>query len=245
MESLLWIKNKRGQTIRLKANSAQLYYQSLRRRKNLILKPRQKGMTTWIDGDQLLDCIEKPTNAVVISHEKESTQRLFRRVKFFIDHMTIKPVVAIENKSEISFPKRGSYYYIGTAGQRAFGRGDTIDRAHLSEISFYPDMMKILNGISEAAEYGEINCETTANGSGDFKDLWELHSQVFRDSPSFFPCFRRVEVCWPDDGFFLFPHALFPPSSALFVRVVRCQFLGDLAYSHEAEAFKLYHGGWL
>jgi len=173
MESLLWIKNKRGQTIRLKANPAQLYYQSLRRRKNLILKPRQKGMTTWIDGDQLLDCIERPTNAVVISHEKESTQRLFRRVKFFIDHMTIKPVVAIENKSEISFPKRGSYYYIGTAGQRAFGRGDTIDRAHLSEISFYPDMMKILNGISEAAEYGEINCETTANGSGDFKDLWE------------------------------------------------------------------------
>ena len=173
MEALLWIKDKRRQTIRFKANPAQLYFEKLRRRRNVILKARQKGITTYIDGDQLIECIEKPTNAVVISHERESTQRLFRRVKFFIDHMAIKPVIAIENRSEISFPKRGSYYYIGTAGQRAFGRGDTVDRAHLSEIAYYPDMMKILNGISEAAEYGEINLETTANGSGEFKDFWE------------------------------------------------------------------------
>lgn len=173
MQALLKIKDKRGNTINLSPNPAQLYYESLRRRRNLILKARQKGITTWIDGDQLIDCIQKPTNAVVISHEREATQRLFRRVRFFIDHMPVKPLIEIENKSEISFPRRNSFYYIGTAGQRAFSRGDTVDRAHLSEIAFYLDMNTILNGISEAAEYGEINCETTANGSGDFKDLWE------------------------------------------------------------------------
>ena len=79
----------------------------------------------------------------------------------------------IDNKSEIGFPKRGSYYYIGTAGQKAFGRGDTIDRAHLSEAAYYDNLATILNGISEAAEYGQIDIETTANGSGDFKDMWE------------------------------------------------------------------------
>ena len=145
----------------------------MRRRRNLILKARQKGLTKIIDADQLIECIMKYTSAVVISHEKEATKRLFAAVKEYINNMEVKPCISIDSKTEIKFPKRGSSYFIGTAGQRAFGRGDTISRAHLSEAAFYKDLEKILAGVAEAAEYGQIDIETTPNGMDYFFDLWK------------------------------------------------------------------------
>ena len=65
----------------------------------------------------------------------------------------------------------GSNYFIGTAGQKAFGRGDTVDRAHLSEGAFYPNLETILNGIAEACEYGQIDIETTPNGRNEIYDM--------------------------------------------------------------------------
>ena len=117
--------------------------------------------------------MNKSTNAVVISHEKEATKRLFASVRYFIDNMDFKPALSIDSKSEMKFPTTGSYYFIGTAGQKAFGRGDTVDRVHLSEAAFYENLKVILSGITEAAEYGQIDIETTPNGRNEFYDLWE------------------------------------------------------------------------
>lgn len=173
IEILLKIRNKRGEQVRFKLNKAQQYYWERKTRRNLILKARQKGLTKIIDADQLIDCVSKSTNAVVISHEAEATKRLFAAVKYYIDNLEIKPYLNIDSKREMKFPKTGSTYFIGTAGQRAFGRGDTIDRAHLSEASFYPDLEKTLAGIAEAAEYGQIDIETTPNGRDYFYDMWQ------------------------------------------------------------------------
>lgn len=143
----------------------------------MILKARQKGISKVIDADQLIDCIKKSTNAVVISHEKEATKRLFAAVRYYVDNMEVKPALSIDSKQEMKFPKRGSSYFIGTAGQRAFGRGDTIDRAHLSEAAFYDDLEKILAGIAEACEYGQIDIETTPNGRNAFYEMWQKAKQ--------------------------------------------------------------------
>lgn len=121
----------------------------------------------------LIDCMRKPTNAIVISHERESTKRLFSAVRFYIDNMKVPPELSIDSKLEMKFPKRGSSFFIGTAGQKAVGRGDTIDRAHLSEASFYDNLASILAGISEAAEYGQIDIESTPNGHEEFYDMWQ------------------------------------------------------------------------
>lgn len=139
----------------------------------MIIKARQKGLSKIIDADQLIDCVRKSTNAVVISHEREATKRLFSAVRYYVDNMEIKPALSIDSKQEMKFPKRGSTYFIGTAGQKAFGRGDTVDRAHLSEASFYDNFETILAGISEAAEYGQIDIETTPNGREQVYDLWQ------------------------------------------------------------------------
>ena len=139
-----------------------------------MLKARQKGISKVIDADQLVECIRKEgTNSVVISHEKNATKRLFNSVRSFINLLEKKPVTSIDSQSEIRFPSKQSSYFIGTAGQRAFGRGDTIHRAHLSEAAFYPDLENILNGVAEAAEFGQIDVETTANGRGAFYDAWQ------------------------------------------------------------------------
>ncbi len=110
---------------------------------------------------------------MVISHEKGATQRLFASVKMYIDLLDVKPTTSIDSKSEIRFPFRGSSYFIGTAGQKAFGRGDTVALAHLSEAAFYPELVRILNGIAEAAEYGEIDIETSPNGREAVYDLYQ------------------------------------------------------------------------
>ena len=184
IETNLKIRDKRGTMVPFMANKAQRYYEERKTRRNLILKARQKGLSKWIDADQLVDCVNKPTNAVVISHEKEATKRLFAAVKYFIDHARIKPTLSIESKSEMRFPEMESYYFIGTAGQKAFGRGDTVSRAHLSEAAFYDNLEKILGGIAEAAEYGQIDIETTPNGREAFYDLW----QKAKDGKSPYTC---------------------------------------------------------
>jgi len=173
IENLLKIKNKRGKIVPFKLNPAQKYYWSKKRRRNIILKARQKGITKIIEADMLIDCIRKPTNAIVMSHERESTKRLFSAVRFYIDNLEVKPELSIDSKQEMKFEKRGSTFFIGTAGQKAVGRGDTIDRAHLSEASFYDRLKQILAGISEASEYGQLDIESTANGHDEFHDMWE------------------------------------------------------------------------
>jgi hypothetical protein len=126
-----------------------------------------------IDADQLMDCIKKSTNAVVVSHEADATKRLFAAVSYFVENLEIKPEISIDSASAMKFPKRGSTFFIGTAGQRAFGRGDTVDRAHLSEAAFYPDLQNTLNSIQEAAEYGQVDIETTPNGRDEIYDMWQ------------------------------------------------------------------------
>lgn len=194
LKSLFSIRNKRGEKVPYTPNASQLHYRKHKTRRNLVLKGRQQGLSKEIDADQLADCIKKSTNAVVISHEKTATQRLFAAVRYYIDNLEIKPSVSIDSKSEMKFPKVGSSYFIGTAGQKAFGRGDTIDRAHLSEAAFYENLEGILAGIAEAAEYGQIDIETTANGREHFYDLWQKAKQGLSPyTPIFIPWFLHEE----------------------------------------------------
>lgn len=194
IKSLFSIRNKRGQKVPYVPNASQRYYRTKKTRRNLILKGRQQGLSKEIDADQLADCMKKSTNAVVISHEKEATRRLFAAVRYYVDNMEQKPAVSIDSKSEMKFPKVGSTYFIGTAGQKAFGRGDTVDRAHLSEAAFYPNLEMILAGIAEAAEYGQIDIESTPNGRDYFYDLWQkAKAGLSPYTPIFIPWFLHEE----------------------------------------------------
>lgn len=139
------------------------------------MKARQKGFSSYILADQFIDCVRKPTNAMVISHEKEATKRLFGKIKYYIDNLEIKPAIKYETKQDISFPKTNSNYYIGTAGQKAVGRGDTIHRVHFSEVAYFEKPENSISGVKEAVPMnGKIIIESTANGRGNwFYDEWQ------------------------------------------------------------------------
>ena len=155
-------------------NEAQALYNQNQTAKDIILKARQKGFTSYISADFLIDCVRRPTNAMIISHEGESTKRIFGKVKYYIDNLEIKPMISYDTKRDMFFPKTNSNYYIGTAGQKAVGRGDTIHRVHGSEVAFWEKPDIIMTGIKEAVPYnGRVVLETTANGRGNwFHNEW-------------------------------------------------------------------------
>jgi hypothetical protein len=122
------------------------------------------------------DCITVPhTYCAVISHETKATERLLDRVDFYYSSMdNPKPRVGADSRTEKTFPDMHSSIYIGTAGARAFGRGDTIRKALLSELSFYEDAEKILSGVEDAVPMtGELTIECTPNGEDNvFHQKW-------------------------------------------------------------------------
>ena len=167
IEKLLYIDNKEGIVTPFKFNKVQRYFSKHKTNRNIIIKARQEGVSSSILGDMYTDCIIIPhTSCAVVSHETRATQRLLDRVHFY--HKTMedpKPRTGAESRSEITFPDMHSSIYVGTAGSRAFGRGDTIRKALLSEIAFYEDGEKILNGIEDSVPItGELTLETTPNG---------------------------------------------------------------------------------
>ena len=162
IEQLLCIDNKSGVVVPFKFNKLQRYFQTHKSSRNIILKSRQMGCSSCILADMFMDCITIPhTQCAVVSHETRSTQRLLDRVQFFYDTMEDpKPELGAESRSEKTFPTFHSSIYIGTAGARAFGHGDTIRKALLSELSLYEDAEKILNGVEDAVPFtGELTIE--------------------------------------------------------------------------------------
>lgn len=141
----------------------------------LVLKARQLGVSSKIIADWVADCVAlNNTNCVLLSHEGEATKRLFSKAEFYVNNAKVKPTLSAESQRELRFPKTNSWYYIGTAGSRAFGRGDTIHNLHMTEVAYYQDQ-SIINGLLQAVPAsGEVIAESTANGLGDwFQTEWE------------------------------------------------------------------------
>ena len=160
----------------------------------IVLKARQEGCSAKIEADWLADCsTQKNIASVVISHEKESTKRLLRRVHYYIDNANIQIPTEKSSEYEISFPETNSWFYIGTAGARAFGRGDTIHRVHFSEWAFYQDDSVVDGILQSIPEGGEVVAESTANGFGNrFQIEWD---RATKGESKFYPLF----FSWADN----------------------------------------------
>jgi len=141
----------------------------------IILKGRQFGFSTLILAILFVKCLlVDNTRAAVISHNDEATKKLFRRVRFFAKTLCLQPTLDKESEREYSFPRTNSYFYIGTAGTKSFGRGDNLTDVHCSEVAFWNNAALVMNGLVQAVgRDGNITIETTANGIGDyFHKLW-------------------------------------------------------------------------
>lgn len=198
---LLRIDNKSGVVVPFRFNRLQRYFHTHKSSRNIILKYRQGGCSSSILADHFTDAILIPhTQCAVVSHEGRATQRLLDRVRFFYDAMDEpKPLPGAESRSELSFPELHSSIYIGTAGARAFGHGDTIKKALLSELALYEDAdaERILNGVEDAVPLnGELTIECTAQGEDNL--FYDRYAKAREGKSSyrafFFPW-------WWDDGY--------------------------------------------
>jgi len=172
IENLFHIANKAGDDVSFKLNIAQAKLDKQLTGRDVIPKARQEGISSYYLARYAVKCMYKRnTRAVVISHESEATQRMLARVKYFLETMkgNIKPETASYSKNEITFPKTNSMFYIGTAGAKKFGRGDTVTDLHCSEVAFWDNPVDLLGGLFQAVpRTGEIGVESTGNGVGNY-----------------------------------------------------------------------------
>src|SRR3990167_5929577 len=114
IENELHIVNKQSVKVPFRQNWVQDKIDEIRdklKRENkplwiLVLKARQEGVSAKIEADWLAECsTQKNLNAVIISHEKESTKRLLRRVHYYIETSKTPIATKIQSEYEISFPK--------------------------------------------------------------------------------------------------------------------------------------------
>lgn len=187
IEKLFLIVDKNANTVPMKLLDPQKEILNSLTRRDIILKARQEGISSLILALFTLDFLMiENVRCVVISHEAEATQKLFDKVKFYLDSMKktfpgeLPYKLKVNSRRELVNEEKNSIFYIGTAGSRTFGHGDTIHNLHVSELSRWPDQEKLMVGLMQAVPAsGRIIIETTANGVGDyFHRLWKRGGQT-------------------------------------------------------------------
>jgi hypothetical protein len=194
MEEWMKIRNKRGRLQALHVNATQRDYARTAAKRNIVLKARQLGITTYVAARFFLNCITRPgTLCVQVAHNPQSAEEIFRIVHRLLanlpDHVHKGALTTSHaNVRQIVFPHMDSSYRVETASENA-GRGLTIHNLHCSEVSRWPgDAAATLAALRAAVPPdGEIVLESTANGAGGcFYEEWQRAEQMGY-SRHFFP----------------------------------------------------------
>ncbi len=181
MRSWLKIRNRNGRLQSLRVNAVQREYSQTAAKRNIVLKARQLGITTYVAARFFLNCITRPgTLCVQVAHDQRSAEQIFRIVHRLLANLPdyVKKgalTTSHANKRLIVFPYMDSSYLVEAAGENA-GRGMTIQNLHCSEVSRWPgDAAATLAALRAAVPPdGEIVLESTANGAcGCFYEEWQ------------------------------------------------------------------------
>lgn len=175
IESSFTIVNKDSVRVPFLFNKAQDHYWGRITTRDLILKARKMGFSTIRLSRMLAKCIsQQHRHCVVVSHAEDATERLLGRVHDLMENAIIKVPTERKGVSLVTFPSTKSRIWIGTAGSKAFGRGDDITDYHLSEYAFWANP-GLITGIEEACVNNAEGCvESTANGWGaPFHKMWD------------------------------------------------------------------------
>jgi hypothetical protein len=84
----LKIRNKNGELVALQPNRSQTQFKREAGRRNIVLKARQVGITTWIAARFFLHTIQHPgTMTVQVAHDHSSAEAIFRIVHRFLENL--------------------------------------------------------------------------------------------------------------------------------------------------------------
>lgn len=209
IERQLRIRTKTRGT-RFLLNRAQREYSRRATRRNIVLKARQLGITTYIAARFFVQTIaRRGTLSVQVAHDRESAEEIFRIVRRFWDNLPKEwregPLRTSHcNARQLIFPKLDSEYCVTAADENA-GRGWTIQNLHCSEVARWEhggeEALASLR--SAVVPGGEIVLESTANGAGGiFYEEWQRADETGY-TRHFFPW-------WFEDSYRAAPGAEFP-----------------------------------
>ena len=173
IESTFFILDKDSKKVPLIFTPAQNDYWDKRTPRDTVDKSRKLGFTTVELAAMIVECSQKQNRkAIVVSAEKEATERILNRAAEMIKNCAMDLGAEILNDT-VRFKKTNSSIWIGTAGSKTFGRGDDINISLLTEFAHWekPDL---ITGIEEACTRDSRICiESTANGYGNhFHKFW-------------------------------------------------------------------------
>ena len=180
-ERLLVVRTREGRPGKLKANKVQMAFENKRGRRNIVLKARQMGLTTWVAARFFLKTITQPgTLTLEVAHTQQAAEEIFRMVHRFVDWLPDGLQAGAlrtgrSNVRQIVFPAMDAEYRVVSAADRNAGRGLTVQNLHCSELARWPgDAADILAGLRAAmAPNGELILESTPQGVGGcFYEEW-------------------------------------------------------------------------
>jgi len=179
---VLRIRPKDGAIVPFKINPAQMVVHEAAERQMkergfvrlIILKARQLGMSTYIEGRLFWKVTHRfGARAFILTHHADATANLFSMAKRYQEQAPafLVPTAGASSQRELAFPGLDSGYKVGTAGTEGIGRSDTIQYFHGSEVAFWPGGDSHASGVIQAIprEPGtEVWLESTANGLGGY-----------------------------------------------------------------------------
>jgi Terminase RNaseH-like domain len=192
-ENMLRVRGRDGVIRPLRANAVQRAFEQNRGQRNIVLKARQMGVTTWVAARFFLKTITaRGVLTVQVAHTREAAEGIFRMVQRFWECLPkeLRENGLMRSKANVGqmiFPALDSEFRIVSAGDEGAGRGLTIQNLHCSEVSRWPgDAAETLAGLRAAmSPGGEIVLESTPNGAyGCFYEEWMGAGQRISESAS-------------------------------------------------------------
>ncbi len=184
---VLSVRNRSGRHQRLVPNAAQLLFERHRGQRNIVLKARQMGITTWIAGRFFLKTItQRGVLTVQVAHTREAAEAIFGMVQRMWENLPAEwregsLARTRSTAGRMVFGALDSEFRVLSAGEENAGRGLTIQNLHLSEVSRWPgDAASTLAGLRAAlAPNAELTLESTPSGAGGaFYDEWQMAQET-------------------------------------------------------------------
>lgn len=187
-KTFLKILDKKERLIPFRWNKMQRDFHRNKTGRDLVLKSRQLGCSTYEQGDIFKSLVTKTTRALTLSHDDTTTQILRQTADRFYNYCefgSIKPSRKYANATMTVYSDFDSMHVIGTAGNTEIGRGGSYSRIHGSEAAKWKDAEKIIAGAMQGGNPAVV-LESTPNGAqGYFYErcmeaisgagIWKIH----------------------------------------------------------------------
>ena len=184
----LKIQDKQKHLIPFEWNKAQAHFHANRTGRDIILKARQLGFSTYMQGEMFRRTVTSTRTTITLAHDADTTAKLRMMADRFYEHCRfgdIHPHRKYANASLTTYPEFDSAATIATAGNIQTGRGGTYSDFHGSEVAFWKDAEGIIAGALQGGNPDAV-LESTPNGAQGYfyqlamealrgDSIWTLH----------------------------------------------------------------------